>query len=124
MYAGIALCLITAQILAGGFVTVQSVVSKGHSFRANKCISLQVVRKAVPFRRIGELNCGDMASNPQQLQTTMNSAGFIATIQRYVFHGNTKLYLSFQMAQHLSAFLLICAVHINSGHNAVFAIYG
>ena len=40
MYAGIALCLITAQILAGGFVTVQSVVSKGHSFRANKCISL------------------------------------------------------------------------------------
>ena len=53
----------------------------------------------------------------------MNSAGLIAAVQSNVSHGNTKLYLLLQMAQNLNTLLLICAIHINSGHNTVFAIH-
>ena len=123
MHASIALCLVTAQILSGGFVAVQPMVCKRHSFWTNKCVSLQVVSKAVLFRGIGELDCRNISSNPQQFQAAVNRAGLIAAVQSNVSHGNTKLYLLLQMAQNLNTLLLICAIHINSGHNTVFAIH-
>ena len=82
MHASIALCLVAAQILAGGFVAVQPMVSEWHSFWTNKCVSLQIVRKAVLFREIGELNSRNISCNVQQFQAAINSAGSMALQDR------------------------------------------
>ena len=104
-------CLVVTQVFPRRLIAIQF---KQFSFWTDKSVLLLCIEKAIFFRSVGKLNCGNISGNTKKLQSTMDSACVISPIQSNLFYWNTVLYLTLQMPQNQEAFSLVGSVHIYS----------